>query len=132
MMRLFFGYVTLELSIFNMKRQPLGFDDMEFSTLTWVEDFVFDDNHDDMFSAKYESFLNWVEDFVFDDDLNDMFAAKYESFLMNDEPEYDVLELDDLCSSPDYLLATIAEFASNPISPSTALELKPLPNSLKY
>jgi len=33
MMRLSFGYMTLELNIFNMQRQPSGFDDMEFSTL---------------------------------------------------------------------------------------------------
>jgi len=49
-----------------MQRQPFGFDDMEFST------------------------LNWVEDFIFNDDFNDMFIAEYESFLVDDEPKYDV------------------------------------------
>ena len=40
MMRLSFGDMTIELNIFNMQRQPSGFDDMEFSTLNWMEDFV--------------------------------------------------------------------------------------------
>ena len=33
MMRLSFVNMTLELNIFNLQRQPSGFDDMEFSTL---------------------------------------------------------------------------------------------------
>jgi len=33
MMRLSFGNMTLELNIFNLQRQPLGFDDIETSTL---------------------------------------------------------------------------------------------------
>jgi len=33
MMRLSFGNMTLELNIFNIQRQPFGFDNMEFSIL---------------------------------------------------------------------------------------------------
>ena len=40
MMRLSFGNMTLELNIFSLQRQPSGFDDMEFSTLHWVEDSI--------------------------------------------------------------------------------------------
>ena len=39
MMRLSFGNMTVELNIFNMQRQPSGFDDMEFSTLNWGRGF---------------------------------------------------------------------------------------------
>jgi len=67
-MRLSFDNMTLVLNIFNMQRQPSSFDDMEFST------------------------LNWVKDFVFDDDLDDMFVAEYESFLIDDEPKYDAFK----------------------------------------
>jgi len=31
-----FDNMTVELNIFNMQRQPSGFDDMEFFTLNWV------------------------------------------------------------------------------------------------
>ena len=71
MRRLSFSNMTLELNIFNMERQPYGFDYIEFST------------------------LNLVEDSVFRDDFDDMFAAEYESFLIDDEPKYDVFEFDD-------------------------------------
>jgi len=37
MMRPSFSNMTLELNIFNIQRQPSGFDDIEFSTLHWVE-----------------------------------------------------------------------------------------------
>ena len=57
-----------------------------------------------------------------------MFATEYESFLIDDEPKYNVFELDDLCSSTNCLIG----FASKSDSPLTSLELKPLPNSLKY
>ena len=56
-MRLSFNNMTLELNIFNMQRQPSGFDDMEFSTLNWVGDSILDDASDDVFAAKYESFI---------------------------------------------------------------------------
>ena len=46
---------------------------------------------------------------------------------MNDEPEYDAFEFDDSYSTADYLLT--AAFES--VSP-LGLELKPLPDSLKY
>ena len=77
------------------------------------------------------STLNWVEDSVFDDALDDMFAAEYESFLVDDEPKYDVFEFDDLCSTANCLLTDVSKSMHESISPP-ALELKPLPNSLKY
>jgi len=107
MMRLSFDNITIELNIFNMQRQPSGFDNMEFST------------------------LNWVEDSVFDDAFDEMFAVEYESFLVNDEPEYDVFEFDDLCSTADYLLTVVSKSMHKSVSPP-ALELKPLPHSLKH
>ena len=66
MIRLSLGNMTLELNIFNLQRQPLGIDDIETST------------------------LNWVEDSIFDDEFDDIFAAEYESFFIDDEPEYNI------------------------------------------
>jgi len=107
MMRLSFGNMTLELNIFNIQRQPSGFDGMEFPT------------------------LNWVAGFVFDDAFEDVSVAEYESFLVNDGPEYDVFEFDDLCSTGDCLLTTVSESAAESASPTT-LKMKSLPASLKY
>jgi len=92
MKRLSFGNMTLELNIFNMQGQSFGFDDMEFST------------------------LNWAEDSVFNDDFDDMFVAEYESFLVDDEPEYKVFEFDDLCSTADSLLVSVLKSAHESIS----------------
>ena len=75
------------------------------------------------------STLNWVEDSVFNYAFDDVFANEYESFLINDELEYDLFEFDDLCSTADCLLTAMSK--SVVVSP-VALELKPLPNSLKY
>jgi len=75
--------------------------------------------------------LNWVGDSIFNDAFDDLFATEYESFLINDEPEYDVFEFDDLCSTADCLLTAVSASAIEYISP-VALELKPLPNCLKY
>ena len=72
-MRLSFSNMTSDFNMFNLWRQPLGFDDVETST------------------------LNWIEDSNFDDEFDEMFAAEYESFLIDDEPEYDVFQFDDLC-----------------------------------
>ena len=60
-----------------------------------------------------------------------MFATEYESFLIDDELEYDVFEFYDLCSAADCLLVSVFESTHEFVSP-LALELKPLPNSLKY
>ena len=57
-----------------------------------------------------------------------MFAAEYESFLIYDEAEYDVFQFDDLCSASECAISS----ASEPDSPSISLDLKPLPDSLKY
>jgi len=103
-MRLSFGNITLELNIFNLQRQPSGFDDVKTST------------------------LNWVEDSNFDDEFDEMFAAEYESFLIDDEPKYDVFQFDDLCSASECVISS----ASEPDSTSMSLDLKPLTNSLKY
>ena len=93
MMRLSFGNMTLKLNIFNLQRQPSGFDDMEFSSLHWVEDSILDDACDDVFDVEYESFL------------------------VNDEPEYDAFEFDDLYSTGDCLLIAASESASELVSP---------------
>ena len=63
------------------------------------------------------STLNWVEDSVFNDAFDDIFASEYESFLINDEPEYDVFEFNDLHYAVDCLLTAASEFASKSISP---------------
>jgi len=76
------------------------------------------------------SILNWVEDSVLDD-FDDMFATEYKSFLMDDKPEYNVFELDDLCSAGDCLLTIVSKSTPEFVSP-LALKLKPLPDSLKY
>ena len=106
-MRLSFNNITLELNFFNMQEQPSYFDDVEFST------------------------INSIEECVFNYDFDDMFIAEYESFLIDDELEYNVFEFDDLCSAVVCLLIAISEFDRKSISLPT-LELKPLPDSLKY
>ena len=72
-----------------------------------------------------------MEDSVFHDDFHNVFAAGYESFFVNDEPEYDVFELDNLCSAADCLLTLVSESAPESVSTPT-LEFKPLPDSIKY
>jgi len=57
-----------------------------------------------------------------------MFAAEYESFLIDDEPEYDVFQFDDLCSASECAISSTFEHNS----PSASLDLNPLPDSLKY
>ena len=56
-----------------------------------------------------------------------MFTAEDESFFIDDEPEYDVFQSDDLCSTSHYLIFVVSESHSPPAS----LELKPLLDSLK-
>jgi len=51
-------------------------------------------------------------------------------FLLDDEPEYDVFEFNDLCSATNCLLAST--FISESVSRPASLELKPFPDSLKY
>ena len=58
-----------------------------------------------------------MEDSAFDDAFDEIFATEYESFLMNDEPEYDVFEFDNLCSAVDCLLTVISEFSLESVSP---------------
>ena len=50
---------------------------------------------------------------------------------MNDEPEYDAFEFDDLYSTADCLLTAASESTPETVFPP-ALELKPFPDSLKY
>jgi len=57
-----------------------------------------------------------------------MFAAKYESFFIDDEPEYGVFQFDDLCSSSKCVISSVLESDSL----YAFLDLKPLPDSLKY
>jgi len=86
------------------KDSLLDFNDMKFST------------------------LNWVGNFVFDDAFDDIFTTEYELFLIDDDSKYDVFEFDDLCSTADCLLTTVSEFIAETVF-IVALELKPLPDS---
>jgi len=36
----YFGNITLDLNIFNLRRQPDGFDDVDHSTLNWMGVFI--------------------------------------------------------------------------------------------
>jgi len=58
-----------------------------------------------------------------------VFATEYESFLVDDKPEYDVFEFDDLYSTANCLLIVVSKSTSESVFPPT-LKLKPLPNSL--
>jgi len=75
--------------------------------------------------------LNWVGDSVFYDAFDNVLATEYASFLIDDEVEYDVFEFDDLCSTANCLFTAMSEFVAESIFP-IALELKTLPDSLKY
>ena len=66
---------------------------------------------------------------MLDDTFDEMLAAEYESFHVDDAPECDVFEFDDLCSTADCLLTSVPESAPESIC-LLALELKPLPDSL--
>ena len=102
MMKLSFGNMILEVQhFFLLQRQPLGFNGIETSTLDWVEDSIFNDKFDDMFT-------------------------EYEPFLIDYELEYDVFEFDDLCSTAECLIA----FATKSDSPLASLKLKPTSGSL--
>jgi len=45
-----------------------------------------------------------------------MFVAEYESFLIDDEPKYNVFELDDLWSITNYLIGSTSKSDSLPTS----------------
>ena len=49
-----------------------------------------------------------------------MFAVEYESIFIDDEPEYDAFQFDDLCSTFGCLLSYVSKSDSTPAS----LELK--------
>jgi len=59
-MKLTFGNMTMEVNVFNLQKQPMGFDDIEHSTLHWVEDLACEElefvNDDEIGSCVYESF----------------------------------------------------------------------------
>jgi len=98
----------------------MGFDDIEHSTLHWVEDHACEEL-----------------EFVNDDKIG---SCVYESFCMECEPEFDTFAFDEQCD--DSLHASLlASLTSLPLSPneslpseplSSSLELKPLPSTLKY
>jgi len=54
-----------------------------------------------------------------------MFATNDEPFFVDNELEYNVFEIDDLCSVADSMIA----YASKSDSPRASLELKPLLDS---
>ena len=57
----------------------------------------------------------------------DEFAIEYKSFFMDNKLEYDVFDFDDACST--YF---IVEVAFSCETSTISLDLKPLPDSLKY
>ena len=103
MMRSSFDNITLELNIFNIQGQPLGFDDIETFILNWLEDYIFYDEFDDIFC-----YWIWV-----------IFLLMM-SFI-------DLFEFNDLCSTSECLIALLLR-----LIPPTYLQLKSLPESLKY
>ena len=72
-MKLTFGHMTMEVNVFNLQKQPTGFDDIEHSTLHWVEDFS----------------CGGLE---FDDDDE---LVSCESFYMEYEPQFDTFAFDE-------------------------------------
>ena len=69
-----------------------------------------------------------VEDFIFYDQFDDMFVAKYKAFFIDDEPQHDVFEFGNLCSTSECLIA----FSVDSDYLATSLDLKPLLETLKY
>lgn len=106
-MRLSFGNMTLDLNIFTLQKQPSGLDNVEHFTLNWLDDF----RYDELVSEN-----------------DDVFCTEYASSLMDHEPECDAFDFDD-CSL-DSISTSMTTPACEP--PTAPLELKPLPDSLKY
>ena len=106
MTKLSFDNITLDFNIFNLQRQPNGFDDADRSTLNWVSDFSYDE-------LEFEH--------------SKEFAIEYESFFMNNRPEYDVFDFDDV-HSMDFVVDVVSICHTYIIS----LDRKPLADSLKY
>jgi len=73
-MKLTFGNMTMEVNVFNLQKQPMGFDDIEHSTLYLVEDLACEEL-----------------EFVNDDEIA---SCVYESFCMKYEPEFDTFSFD--------------------------------------
>jgi len=57
----------------------------------------------------------------------DEFAVEYNSFLMDNEPEHDMFDFNDACSV-DFIIEVAFSYDTYVVS----LDLKSLPNSLKY
>jgi len=57
---LIFENITMELNVFNLKKQPMGFYYIEHPTLNWVGDFLLGgvefDHEEELISCVYESF----------------------------------------------------------------------------
>jgi len=106
MMKLSFHNMTPELNIFNLQRQPDGFDNLDHSTLNWVGRFSYD-------GLEFEHV--------------DAFDIVYESFLTNDELEYDVFNFNDA-----YSMDFITEITSACDTSTIPLDFKPLLDFLKY
>jgi len=71
-----------------------------------------------------------VDDFSYDElefEHVDECAVEYESFLVDDEPVYDVFDFNDAC--PMDFITKVASACDTSAAP---LDLKPLPDSLKY
>jgi len=105
MMNLSFSNMIVDLNIFNLLRQLDGFSDVDHSTLNWVGNFSYDE-------LEFEHV--------------DKFTVKCESFLVDDNPKYDAFDFD-MCS-----VDFIVDVAYACDISSVSLNLKPLPDSLKY
>jgi len=77
--------MTIELNMFNLQKQPRGFDDVEHSTFNWVGDSSLEevgfDHEEEYIWCVYESFYVKCEleydTFVFDDQCDDLFIHPF-------------------------------------------------------
>jgi len=119
-LKLTFGNMTMKLNVFNIQKQLMDFDDVEHQSLNWVGDFAF---------GKVE--VDYEEELM---------LCVFESFCMEYEPEYDALAFEDQYddSLQAYIVALLSSIpplsyeAALSVPSSSSLELKPLPNMLKY
>ena len=97
--------MILDVNIFNLLRQPNGFSDVDHSMLNQASDFCYG-------NLEFEHV--------------DEFPIEYQSFFVDDEPEFDVFDFG-MCP-----MDFIADVISTCDTSVTSLDLKPLPDFLKY
>jgi len=72
--KLNFGNITMKLNVFNLQKQPIGYDHVERSILNWIFDF-------------------FLEEMEFDHD-GELISWVYKSFCIKYKLEYDTFEFD--------------------------------------